>query len=88
MKKILYNSLIIKENNNYSSYSYSYIAKNNGNDTLVYESKKNNINGKTDKTDSTYKLDSKGNKIPIDKHKALQELNIKNNYLLNSINKF
>jgi hypothetical protein len=61
------------DNKNMKGYSYSYksISSNNPNENVVVETKNTFNNGKINKKISSYKIDSNGNKIPIEYNNAI-----------------
>ena len=61
------------DNKDMKGYSYSYksISSNNPNENVVVETKNTFNNGKIDKKISSYKIDSNGNKIPIEYNNAI-----------------
>ena len=80
----LFNSMNNLENNIQSkSESYSYISNSIGNSRIILEKQDQIMNGKKSSKNVAYKIDSKGNKMPLEYNEAIKELN-KNNYLINN----
>ena len=67
------------DNKNMKGYSYSYksVSSNNPNENVVIETNNTFNNGKIDKKISSYKIDSNGNKIPIEYNDAVTKINNK-----------